>query len=421
MPRFSIVIPCFNARDFVSDAVDSCLVQTESDLEVILIDDGSTDGSAETLAKCSRDSRVRIVRQANRGLGAARNAGLALASGEWVNFLDADDLFEPNKLEQQAAAGAPEVGLVLCDGVSINAKGEVAHGHLIEPRRFFGHPPLFEVLFCGGQFPPHVPLVRRKLALDVGGFDERREAAGWADTGFWIRCALQGADYRIVDQCLCRYRVHGANMSADREGMERAARSIYEALLKDYPMQSATALRVMHGRLDDLWNAVSALRMAVAVSEAERARLACALEEERNLRAAEELRRHADLLEQRIRALARQGSDPTRARPVYIWGAGSGGRRVLRLLREAGGDARGFVDSDPSKAGARIDGVAVSGIEAVSLDEGPRAFVVVASSFASGIIDRLDALGRREEVDYAVVDFDAVAEIERRNGGGGRG
>jgi hypothetical protein len=88
---------------------------------------------------------------------------------------------------------------------------------------------------------------------------------------------------------------------------------------------------------------------------------------------------------------------------------------------QAGGDARGFVDSDPSKAGARIDGVAVSGIEAVSLDEGPRAFVVVASSFASGIIDRLDALGRREEVDYAVVDFDAVAEIERRNGGGGRG
>ena len=109
MPKVSVIIPGYNVEAYLRECLDSVLNQTLRDIEIICVDDGSTDGSAAILAEyAARDSRVRIVTQQNAGAGAARNAGLALAKGEWLSFLDADDVFDGSMLADMLAAGENE-------------------------------------------------------------------------------------------------------------------------------------------------------------------------------------------------------------------------------------------------------------------------------------------------------------------------
>lgn len=106
MPKASVVVPVYNVNDYLKKCVDSILAQTEKDFELLLIDDGSTDGSGalcDTLA--AEDERVRVIHQENRGLGGARNTGSEAATGDWLLFIDSDDWIEAETLEKTIAAG----------------------------------------------------------------------------------------------------------------------------------------------------------------------------------------------------------------------------------------------------------------------------------------------------------------------------
>src|SRR5437773_3781756 len=107
----SVVIPTYNYARYLPEAIDSALAQTHAPLEVIVVDDGSTDDTPRVLAVYG--DRIRVIRQANRGPGAARNTGIAAARGEYVGFLDADDVWLPRKLELQMARFEADQGLGL--------------------------------------------------------------------------------------------------------------------------------------------------------------------------------------------------------------------------------------------------------------------------------------------------------------------
>ncbi len=102
--KVSVVIPVHNGEKYLAQAIESVLAQTFRDFELLIVDDGSTDGSRAIMDRCARrDARIRILSQANRGVSAAGNLGFEEARGEWVARLDADDVFLPDKLERQIA------------------------------------------------------------------------------------------------------------------------------------------------------------------------------------------------------------------------------------------------------------------------------------------------------------------------------
>ncbi len=126
MPKASVIVPVYNVKDYLEKCAASILCQTEKDFELLLIDDGSTDGSGELCDVLARkDSRVRVIHQENRGLGGARNTGIEAAAGDWLLFVDSDDWLEPEVLEKALAAGEQESAeMVLFSFRSVDPQGK---------------------------------------------------------------------------------------------------------------------------------------------------------------------------------------------------------------------------------------------------------------------------------------------------------
>lgn len=415
MPTFSIVVPCFNAERFLGATLESCLSQTVRDVEVIVVDDGSTDGSPAVAERFARDRRVRLVRQANAGVAAARNAGLAAATGDFVNFVDADDLVEPEKLERQGAVliENPQLDLVLCDGVVIDREGREIGSQLIDARRFEGPAPLFDVLFSDGQFPPLVPLVRRRVALGAGGFPADRALSGWADTAFWMTVALRAPGYHVLADRLCRYRRHDDNMSADAESMATAAAGAYELLFRNHPTEAARALRRLQRRLGELEVGAGYLRGAVSA-------LTSRLSDEQTAHAAEVAASHRAAAEERVQHLKHLLQTTIAAarrsgRLLAVWGAGAGGRQAIEIVRSLGGDVQVCIDSDEARWTPRsAPGVPIVGPYQFCRSGWRDAFVLVGSAHSADIERQLRAMSLRPFTDYLSLDPAAAAGLRNQ-------
>ena len=198
--KVSVVIPTFNRAGLLRTAVESVLAQTYPALEVIVVDDGSTDQTEAMMQ--AYVGRVMYLRQANAGVSAARNRGLAAASGHYVNFLDDDDYFLPTKIESQVRCfeAHPQVGLVHCRYRFVDEAGDLLDTMGPLPQR-----EVLRRLVCGCFIWSGAPLLRRECLERLGGFDEHTWSA-CEEWDLWLRVA--GAyPVACVQEVLGAYRV----------------------------------------------------------------------------------------------------------------------------------------------------------------------------------------------------------------------
>lgn len=194
----SVVIPCYNAASFLRETLESVLVQTRPPFEVLVIDDGSTDGSAAIAeAFCAS---VRVIRQENQGESAARNRGVNLAQGEWIAFLDADDIWMPEKLDRQLALVAPDVIAVHTNYYEFGRRSAIRdYSATPEAERYTPDNMLFTPLF------PSSVIVRKSHCPEFPTWT--RNGEDW----FWCQELAFKGRIRLVPEVLCGYRLHEFN------------------------------------------------------------------------------------------------------------------------------------------------------------------------------------------------------------------
>ncbi len=226
MVKVSVVIPAYNALSFLPETVASALAQSYSDLEVLIVNDGSSDGTDSWLAQLD-DPRVRHINQANLGQPGARNTGITHTTGEYLAFLDADDLWATDKLAKQFGylEAHPEVGLIHTSVNLISEQGDslrktiFAHGHGDLWREIAAYNPYFLVL-CGST-----PVIRRSCFETVGVFDETLQTH--EDWDMWIRIA-EHYPFATLQEPLVFYRQHPTNVSKNYQIMMGHAEAIIE-------------------------------------------------------------------------------------------------------------------------------------------------------------------------------------------------
>ena len=236
-PRVSIVVPSYGHRDFILATLDSVFAQTMNDYEVIVINDGSPDDTAEIVEPLVRAGRIIYVEQTNRGTSRARNLGIERARGDYIALLDDDDLWPPDKLAWQTEYldAHPDVGLIGGMLQTIDAHGTPGWKGTYWPSIDF------ESLFLENPFlSPGQTLIRADLLKRIGGMD----ATIWGadDWDLWFRIAKTS---RIVmlDRPALYYRLHPGNASKQTERLLAACCVTIERHLKDVPADRRRDLR----------------------------------------------------------------------------------------------------------------------------------------------------------------------------------
>lgn len=217
-PIVSFVIPVYLQEAYVAEAVASALAQTVRDIEVIVVDDGSTDGSAEVVASFD-DHRLALLRRTNGGPSVALNDGMRAARGRFIAFLGGDDVAEPTRLSAQlAAADARDADLVFSMPKLIDGRGRVLRSETMDnvfrrPVEMEAHAIFRRLLIDGNFLCAPTCLMRRQLLEDVGFF--RDDLIQLQDYDYWLRAAAAGKSFAILQQETTRYRRHASNLSGN--------------------------------------------------------------------------------------------------------------------------------------------------------------------------------------------------------------
>ena len=227
--KISVIIPNYNYARYLDQAIQSVLKQTYNNLELIVVNNGSTDNSLKVLEKYG--NQILLIDQANLGQSGARNSGLSLATGELIAFLDADDFWEPNKLESQSQLISDSTQLVYCGIMQFKDPGD-GNKQILLPK-FRGNCssnfidlPGASIVLSGES----TALFSRDLLEKVGNFDSGlNSTAGW---DFFRRCS-RFTNFDFVNQPLVNYRLHSSNMSKSNTKVIQDMRLAYSKLFSD--------------------------------------------------------------------------------------------------------------------------------------------------------------------------------------------
>lgn len=208
LPTISVIMPAYQAEAFIARTVRSAQTQTLRPLEILVVDDGSQDNTAEAAAACG--DLVRVIRQANGGPASARNTGAREARGEWLAFLDADDGWVPNKLERQVAQMDDSISLLY------------AYCTVDENTKLAPDDQKFDDLWIRNTIPTSSVLLRKRDFDAVGGFDEDRSIMAVEDYNLWLRLLHRGFRFRVVRERLVEYTPAPNNLSGQFGRMVRS-------------------------------------------------------------------------------------------------------------------------------------------------------------------------------------------------------
>ena len=245
MPKVSVIIPAYNAMTYLPETLESVLQQTFTDFEVLIVDDGSLDNIVQW-ANGLTDDRVKFIFQSNEGVSTARNLAISKASGDYIAFLDADDLWEKTKLEKQAQFldDNPTVGLVATWMILTDKQGNPGVEVKIDFEQGNIRKELIEISLipCGS-----IPMVRRVCFDKVGLFDPTlRFGEDWE---MWTRIAAD-YDFGLIKETLVYYRQHSTNSSKNSQQILPDFDRLIEKMFDSVPQELLAIKAKTYGRMN---------------------------------------------------------------------------------------------------------------------------------------------------------------------------
>jgi glycosyltransferase involved in cell wall biosynthesis/tetratricopeptide (TPR) repeat protein len=275
-PPVDIIIPCYNTGRYLRQAIDSALAQTYPNINILVVDDGSTDDTKEIVG--SYEGAVHYHYQENKGLPAARNAGIRRTESQYVSLLDADDIILPSKVSCQAEYldRHPDVDIVFGDTLLVF--GNQIDRFVVDWRPFREWDDYVDPFSMMCAFQPHAPMVRRRVFEKHGLFAEEM-THGCEDWEFWLRCVLEGAVINHMAQFQALYRKHAGSMTAEITQLERQETAMIRraaAMFDRYAIESEPRRRMLScgmrfiaarcvrvGKIDEYAELVELSRMVV--------------------------------------------------------------------------------------------------------------------------------------------------------------
>ncbi|MBD2388332.1 glycosyltransferase family 2 protein [Cylindrospermum sp. FACHB-282] len=242
MPKVSIIIPAYNAMTYLPTTLASVLQQTFTDFEVLIIDDGSTDHLHQWITEIL-DSRVKLIRQNNQGISAARNTGINNSKGKYIAFLDADDLWETTKLEEQIYLldNNPTIGLVYTWIKLVDHHGK-SSGRIIKSH-IQGN--MWQQIVEYNPIQTSTVIVRRDCLDNVGIFDQNLSSA--EDWELWVRISFH-YPFAVIKKPLVNYRLHQNNITKNWQITEQGLSLVIEKVFASLPSDIQNLKNRCYGR-----------------------------------------------------------------------------------------------------------------------------------------------------------------------------
>jgi teichuronic acid biosynthesis glycosyltransferase TuaG len=222
-PKVSIIMPAYNAEAFIEESIASVQNQIYFNWELIIVDDGSVDNTGNIVKKISEaDSRIIYIYQENKKIAAARNSGLKIAKGEYIAFLDSDDLWTSDKLTKQIEVFKKiDVEVVFSDGFFMYEETKILDEYNTIHGLFKGHE-MYKLEFERNYIPILSVMFKTEYINKVGLQGEENDLVGCEDFDYWLRLSKYGATFYGLPDRLFKYRVHKSSMSTNKVQMRLA-------------------------------------------------------------------------------------------------------------------------------------------------------------------------------------------------------
>lgn len=247
-PLVSVITPAYNAEKFIAETIQSVQAQTYTDWEMIIVDDGSTDKTADIIKEFSKhDNRIQYHYQPNGKQGKARNLAIKQAKGKYLAFIDADDLWVENKLERQLKVFTqyPQVDLVYTNGVSFKGSIENVTKEHKEIGGMIDKTLMFQTMLNGKSLPNLSVIVKKECVDAINGFAEDYQLQNAEDYQLWLRLADNSCQMYGLEENLFYYRLHENQVTANcSTAFEQAIWATYLADLKQINLREKRAILI---------------------------------------------------------------------------------------------------------------------------------------------------------------------------------